>query len=519
MLNNITLTPFGISGLLAGIFSFSFGLFVFLKSHDRKLRTVWFLFALSVAGWGFGGFWIGTIQRPDSAMAAYWVAYSLGVIWIAPLFYHFIHIFLNLENKLFKAHYLIALSFVFLVVTGSFFTDTWTSINDFQIPTGAEPCFVIFLAWWMGLIIYSHLLLKHAYNSVSSNKKQQIKYFFLATSIGFTGGSLCYFPMFGIRLYPWGNFTVFLYPIIMAYAMMKYQLMEVRVFLRRAALLIGVYIGLLILGFPLMAFLHSLAMNPQRISQPWVSMEIVVMSLLLSFGPFLYAYLIRSRSYFKEHTMAGLTHELKSPLATMDNALDIFSKRIANKMDREDLEYLAMLKNNQRRLSNSVNDLLNVYKVDGNSSLAMSEIAPLELINSVEESFDSLLKLKNITIKKNIESKQPKFRADRDKLLQILGNIVSNAIKFTNQGAITITVCSRENKIEFSVKDQGAGIARQELPYVFDRFYQGKMKQKNQGTGIGLTIAKAWVEAHGGKIWAESEGEGKGATVAFTLPV
>ncbi len=514
----IHLTPFALSGLLAGIFSLAFGLFVFLKSHDRRLRTVWFLFALSAAGWGFGGFWIGMTQSFESAMLAYWVAYVLGVIWIAPLFYHFIHIFLEIDNKLFKAHYLVALVFVLFVLTGSFFLEHWTIVRDFRIPQGGVV-FDFFFVWWMGLILYSHLQLIRSYNSVSPNKKQQIKYFFLATSVGFTGGSLCYVPMFGIPLYPWGNFTVFLYPIIMSYAMLKYQLMEVRLFLKRAALLIGVYVGLMILGFPLMAFLHSLTMSTQRVSQTWLSMEVAVMALLLSFGPFLYAYLVRSRSYFKEHTMAGLTHELKSPLATMDNALDIFSKRIANKMDREDLEYLAMLKNNQRRLSNSVNDLLCVYKVDGNSSLIIAEIDPAELVNSVEESFDSLLKLKNIAIHKNISTQQPKFHGDREKLLQILGNIVSNALKFSDTGLITITVRSRNNQIEFSVQDTGAGIARQELPYVFDRFYQGKMKQKNQGTGIGLTIAKTWVEAHSGKIWAESDGEGKGATVTFTLPV
>jgi signal transduction histidine kinase len=403
-----------------------------------------------------------------------------------------------------------------MLPTSYFFTSALCSVRDFRAPVGGS-IYPFFFAWWIGNIIYSHILLMGVYRNVHPNKKKQIAYFFLATAVGFTGGSLCYFPSFGVPIYPWGNFTVFLYPIIMAYAMLKYQLMEVRLFLRRAALLVGVYVVLLIVGFPLMRMLHSLAIESQRTSNTWVTTEVAVMSILLSFGPFLYAYLVRSRSYFKEHTMAGITHELKGPLATMENALDIFSKRIANKMDRDDLEYIAMLKNNQRRLSNSVNDLLAVYKVEGSSSLNITEIDPTEIIETVRSSFESQLLLKGISLQINVTTPKT-FRADREKLVQILGNIMSNAIKFSDQGAITISIHSRERNIEFSVQDKGAGIVHQELPYVFDRFYQGKMKPKNQGTGIGLTIAKTWVEAHGGKIWAESEGKEKGATVTFTLP-
>jgi len=513
------MTPFAISGLLAGITSFAFGILVFWKSSDRNLARTWSLFSISASVWGFGGFWIGMTSDPLSGLLAWRTTYAVGVIWIAPLFYHFVRTFLgHPSTRLIAINYFLGLLFLITIPTTLFFHHADFVFDQFCYARGGK-IYPFFFAWWITLVILSHISLIRASKHVSPLKRGQIQYFLLAIAVGFVGGSLCYLPNFGIDVYPWGNFTVFLYPTIMAYAILKYQLMEVRLFLRRAALLIGVYIGLLLLGFPLITFLHSLAVNSVRVSKTWFSTEVAVTSLLLSFGPFLYAYLVRSRSYFKEHTMAGLTHELKSPLATLDNALDIFSKRIANKMDREDLEYLAMLKNNQRRLSNSVNDLLCVYKVDGNSSLVISEIDPLELINSVEESFDSLLKLKNITIQKDIETQQPKFHGDREKLLQILGNVVSNALKFSETGPIAITVRSRENQIEFSVQDKGAGIARQELPYVFDRFYQGKIKQKNQGTGIGLTIAKTWVEAHRGKIWAESDGEGKGATVAFALPM
>jgi signal transduction histidine kinase len=517
MANHIT--PFAISGLLAGIFATAFGLFVFLKSRDRKLGLVWLLFALSTAGWGFGGFEIGLAQSDSNKMFWYCVAYSFGVVWIAPLFYHFTKIFLNLEEKVIKVHYLCAFSFCLLIWTKLFFRAPWTQVNDFYAPRGVTPFFEIFFSWWMGLIIYSHFLLLRAFRNVSANKRQQIKYFFLATSIGYTGGSLCYLPMFGIRIYPWGNFAVFLYPIIMAYAMLKYQLMDVRVFLRRAALLIGVYIGLLIVGLPLMAFIHSIAITPPLVSKTWLSVEVTIMAVLLSCGPFLYAYVVRSRSYFKEHTMAGLTHELKSPLATMENALEIFGQRIAKRLEPDDIAYLSMLKKNQQRLSNSINNLLEVYKVNGESSIRSSDIDLNDLLRQTSVQWEALAKNKGIIIVHEFPGLPITIQGDRKKLEQAFGNILSNAVKFSEQGVISIKLISKQNQIDVSVKDSGVGISAQHLPYVFDRFFQGNVKRSAQGTGIGLTIAKTWIEAHGGRIWAESEGEGRGTTVTFTLPV
>ena len=96
--------------------------------------------------------------------------------------------------------------------------------------------FPLFFVWWMGLVFYSHYQLIRAYKTVSEQKRNQIKYFFLAVGIGFTGGSLAYLPMFEIDLYPYGNFTVCLYPFIMAYAIAKHQLMDIRVVIRKTVL-------------------------------------------------------------------------------------------------------------------------------------------------------------------------------------------------------------------------------------------------------------------------------------------
>ncbi len=280
----------------------------------------------------------------------------------------------------------------------------------------------------------------------------------------------------------------------------------------------SVYLGLLLFGLVAVSALHSMAVTPTGISRSMVSAEVIIVSILLSFGPFLYAYTVRSRSYFKEHTMAGLTHELKSPLANMEGALEIFEKRIVSKLDHDDTTYLDMMKSNQQRLRGSINNLLEVYHVDGASGLAANDVDMGEVIETICQRWKDPLDLKGIKISVPTPCRAPLIKGDRDKLELAFGNILSNAAKFTDHGHIRINIGTTATHLEVSVLDTGPGIPANELPHIFDRFFQGKTKRNSKGSGIGLTIAKAWVEAHGGKIWAESEGEGKGATVTFTLP-
>jgi signal transduction histidine kinase len=106
---------------------------------------------------------------------------------------------------------------------------------------------------------------------------------------------------------------------------------------------------------------------------------------------------------------------------------------------------------------------------------------------------------------------------DIPKIKQAVSNLISNAVKFTEEGEIKISVLEKNSQALVEVTDNGKGIDKKDLKRVFERFFQAKPNMK--GTGIGLTIAKAWVEAHGGKIWAESEGEGRGTKLSFTLPL
>jgi signal transduction histidine kinase len=113
----------------------------------------------------------------------------------------------------------------------------------------------------------------------------------------------------------------------------------------------------------------------------------------------------------------------------------------------------------------------------------------------------------------------PDINGDRDRLLRVFDNLIGNAIKFTSEGGrVTVSAAENDGNVVFSITDTGCGIDAEELPHVFDRFWQAATRQRRLGAGLGLPITKGIVEAHGGKIWVESTLD-KGSTFRFSIPI
>jgi two-component system phosphate regulon sensor histidine kinase PhoR len=126
----------------------------------------------------------------------------------------------------------------------------------------------------------------------------------------------------------------------------------------------------------------------------------------------------------------------------------------------------------------------------------------------------------SVSLQLAAQEELPAVRVDRDRVGQVLDNIVHNAIKYTPPGGrITLSARHEGRTVAFVVDDTGAGITEEDLPRLFERFYKADKARATGGTGLGLAIAKHLVQAHGGRIWAESPGPGHGATFTFTLPV
>jgi len=249
------MNAFSFSGLLVLISSLFFGFFVFLKNPKNKINRLWLIFSIAVSLWGLAALKIGLIPQEKKELALLWwrITY-LGIIFIPVLFYHFVHAWLGIKKNLFlNLFYFWGLFFFILEWTP--WADLFYGLNTLTfvfsavyIVRPATALFTFFVLSWTGIIFYSHYKLYQAFKESTGQIKNQIKYFFLGIAIAFTGGGATFLIPFGINLYPFLNFAVPLYPAIMAYAILRYRLMDIKIVFTRAGIFLAVYT--VVLGIP-----------------------------------------------------------------------------------------------------------------------------------------------------------------------------------------------------------------------------------------------------------------------------
>lgn len=227
--------------------------------------------------------------------------------------------------------------------------------------------------------------------------------------------------------------------------------------------------------------------------------------------------LIKAKSDFT----SMITHELRSPLAAIKMGLDLIFDDSTENLTAGQLKILTLSRNAVNRLMRLVSSTLDLQKLSsGSVSLDIQEYNINDLVHEVKSSMLHLTQAKSIYFNLSLDESLSPMPLDRDKIIQLLVNLVSNAIKFTDKGSITISTQAHENEVIVSVKDEGVGIEEKDIPDVFVPFHQlyNSKKYVKGSTGLGLSISKTIVEAHGGKIWVESK-IGEGSTFSFSLPV
>ena len=226
----------------------------------------------------------------------------------------------------------------------------------------------------------------------------------------------------------------------------------------------------------------------------------------------------------KAQFVTSVSHELRTPLVIMQKSLFLFLEEPGTQLSSHQQECLAIIDRNLKRLTLLINDLLDLSKMEAGKMQLKRELCQIRKI--IDEALEGLVnwaQTKSITIEKIIPENLPDVNVDPNRIIQVLNNLIGNAIKFTpNNGKITVEALFRKEMVDvgISVKDTGLGISKQSLSKVFEKFYQAEERASTDisGTGIGLSIVKEIVQLHGGKVWVESE-KGEGARFAFTLPL
>jgi signal transduction histidine kinase len=227
------------------------------------------------------------------------------------------------------------------------------------------------------------------------------------------------------------------------------------------------------------------------------------------------AHAIRTRDSF----LAIVSHDLKNPLSAMQASADLLTRYGAVEALPGHVErHGALVHRSVERMTRLLGDLLDAAAIDaGHLSMKATDESLGGIVDDAVEILTPLAQAKHQTLCTEL-APPLSVRCDRQRVLQILSNLVGNAVKFTSEGgAVTLGGSSHGDEVHVFVRDTGVGIGAADLPHVFERFWHGA-PESGGGTGLGLFIASGIVEAHGGRIWADSK-RGAGTTVFFSLPL
>jgi len=535
---------FVVSSFFSAAASILLGIFVLLKNWRSKINILWFLTTLSISIWAFS---LGMeISSPNYNIAFLWnKILNIGAIFIPIFFYHFVSVFLEIEKK----EKILIISGYFFSVIVLFFFNIFTPFFVKGVPPKAGfeywievgPLYYLFFLFFVAYILRTIYLLFKYRRIVDKFKKFQINYLLIAIVFGFGGGITNFFPqVFNVNIFPIGNYLVALYAIFITYALLKHHLFNTKIIITELFTL-GIWMFLLVrtilsetwqnfvvnggLLLAMIFFGTLLVRSVWKEVRQREKMEVLTKKVQR-------AYEVEKRARkelnkldeVKNQFIMASQHHLRTPLTSMRGYLELLLEGQYGKISPQVKEVLRRFNLSSERLIKIVNEFLDITQFQLGKEVIMPQPGvDLEpIFKEIVEELGMETKARGLYLRVNKPKRLPKIKADSEKLKIALFNIVDNAIKYTRKGGITINIKKTDSKVQITVKDTGVGIPKEQQKGLFNKlFVRGKEATKLHGTGrgIGLYIAYHIIKAHNGKIWVESEGEGKGTIFFIELPI
>lgn len=522
---------FALSGLFISVSS-GIMAFVMFTVGQQRLHRLWGVFCISVFVWGIGGFFIGITSDPNLA-DFWWRITHIGIAFIPALFMHFVYTFLRMRNRVFIVTlYICAVIFSVLAVSSDLLIANMRFVfGEFFYDSPPGLLYPLFTVYFFTLTIFSHIILYRSYRNevviddATRLDRTRIKYFFLGMLISFAGGSMSFLPVYHIDIYPITNFAVILYPIIIGYAILRHRLFDIRVATAQGLIfLLWIFVGVrLILSLTLQ----------DAIMNGILFVAVIVLGVFLVRGV--------GKEIDARELIEKQEKELEGVNKQQEGLLHFISHEIKGYLTKNEAGFSAIASGDYGEVSASLKSMSEDALADTRKGVAtvMNILDASNLkkgtITYVKNSFDFVKVVDDIVsdlapiarekgISLNFHKPDSSFPVvgDEEKLRRhVIRNVVDNSIKYTPHGEITIDMNKTGSLIRVVVADTGVGITKEDMAHLFTEGGHGadSIKVNVHSTGYGLFIAKSIVEAHGGKIWAESEGKDKGSRFIVELPV
>jgi PAS domain S-box-containing protein len=230
---------------------------------------------------------------------------------------------------------------------------------------------------------------------------------------------------------------------------------------------------------------------------------------------------LREVDRVKSEFLASMSHELRTPLNSIIGFADVLLEGLDGDLNERMEEDVRLIRDSGRHLRELIGDILDMSKIEaGRMELRYEEVDVVQMTHDVIATASPLAEAKKLALHLSVSAEVDTIQADRTRLRQVLWNIMGNAIKFTQEGSVTLTAVVQGKDMLFGIRDTGIGIEDEHIPIVFEQFRQidGNLNRSVGGTGLGMPITKKLVELHGGEIWIDSV-MGHGSTFWFTIPL
>jgi signal transduction histidine kinase len=510
-----------IFSFINGIVAILFGWFIFSKNWKNITNATFFLMSMAVAIWSFS--YCLWLSKTDATEALFWSRMlNLGATLIPIFFFHWVLSILNIikeKKKVLIFGYILTIFYSFYSFS-PLYIESVAPVSSFPFWPQAGPIYVFFLIFgYFGLTFYGLYQLIKAKRGADSEKKHQIDYVILGSLFGFGGGATNFPLMFGISLFPpIGQPLVIFYIIIFGLATLRYHLFEIKV------ILVEILVGVMGIALSILLFFMPTEMLRLLMS--------IVLFLFLIFGYYFIKAIHQETarkeeaeriSKLKTEFISIVSHQLRTPLAAIRGYTDMIKDGDYGPITKELGSPINYIHETSIGMIKMVNGLLSISRLErGKIELKVQEEDILKLVQDCINDVELVAKEKDLYLKyTKPKNKYPLIRIDEDKIRHALTNILNNAILYTPKGGITIKVSKNDLVVRIEVKDTGVGIEKEEIGKLFLSFSRGQkgLELYTQGTGLGLYVAKSFIDMHKGKVWCESEGKDKGTTFFIELPI
>lgn len=514
-LDTVQFDLIGVVGAVTGIGILAF--IVFLRNKDSLTGRSFFFFSFLTLLWGLSNYFLYKFTDPDLAARALRIHIFL-TIWHSYAFFQLAYIFPSEKKDLPLWHRYVLLPFAFFSSALLLIPFIFTKINDFVALSrfsSTERSDGIILA---GIVTFSFLVsgITILYNKIEQAKGDQRRQIMLMfTGMSLTAGLLLLFSFIlplGFNNYNFVPFgALFIFPVIVftVYAIYIVELFHVK----------NLFAG--IFTFFLCVFSLVELMISDNIEQLLLRILIFILTLALGIQLVRNTFEIELANEQKSELMTFATHEIRTPITIMRGYASMLLDGDKGEISPPVVDLLQKILISGNEVISLLSQYLNKSKVElGQLQYVFSKIDIVPLINELLASFQVHAAQKGLWLTKVLPTQEKVFiNADQGKLREVITNLIDNAIKYSPQGGVAVSVTHQNGKVLIKVEDTGVGIEEDTKKILFKEFSRADIQKVNiLGTGLGLYLAKIFIDAHRGRIWVESEGKDKGSQFYIELP-